>query len=227
MNSKIRLWPLDAKEMISEACPRLFCSISDDQWLNYLGSEPINRACELSNISICKWTCPEYKLGYMEISPKLAVEPVSTCPGETITVEYSVAPGNKGDWITMYRLGDKSENYGEYYYLGGNTSGKLNFIAPDEEGMYHFRLIPDWPTGGYNEIATSNSVQIDDIQPSTVILQPTATDLPSDLLNPQRSGQEIKWRATTSNPKTILQQTDRRLFKAIMDCAVQCRKFLI
>jgi len=81
-------------------------------------------------------------------------------PGEKIFVRFSGAPGNDSDWIAIYPVGEKSENYGEWYYLKGEKEGELIFTAPDEEGRYEFRMFANWPEGGYKPIATSNIITV-------------------------------------------------------------------
>ncbi|CAG0991961.1 MAG: cohesin domain-containing protein [Candidatus Methanoperedens sp.] len=89
----------------------------------------------------------------------LSATPTTVLPGQKITVTFT-APGYQQDWIAMYAITAKNENYGEYYYLGEKTSGTLTFTAPSQEGEYEFRMFQNWPTGGYNDIARSNKIRV-------------------------------------------------------------------
>ena|GEM_PF-2245129 len=92
--------------------------------------------------------------------PSISAFPSTVNPGETITVTYSGAPGFETDWIALYKAGDPNTSYGEYYYLQKQKSGTLTFTAPTAPGEYDFRLFENWPDGGYNDLARSNTVRI-------------------------------------------------------------------
>ena len=98
--------------------------------------------------------------GVSEGKSVLRASPSRVKPGETILLRFSGAPGNNTDWIAIYPVGEKSENYGEWYYLEGKTSGELNFTAPQKEGDYEFHLFANWPEGEYNAITISNVIRI-------------------------------------------------------------------
>jgi len=98
--------------------------------------------------------------GVSEGKSVLRASPSRVKPGETILLRFSGAPGNNTDWIAIYPVGEKSENYGEWYYLEGKTSGELNFTAPQKEGDYEFHLFANWPEGEYNAITISNAIRI-------------------------------------------------------------------
>ena len=92
--------------------------------------------------------------------PTLTASPSSVRPGDLITLKFNEAPGNAQDWVALYPAGAPGERYGEWYYLEGRTEGELSFTAPEKEGNYEFRLLANWPEGGYEAIATSKVVRV-------------------------------------------------------------------
>lgn len=68
---------------------------------------------------------------------------------EPVVVEFSGFPGNAQDWITVISASEPADQYGEWFYLEGQTSGRLSFkgLAP---GRYEARGYFNWPEGGYN-----------------------------------------------------------------------------
>ena len=77
-------------------------------------------------------------------------------PGDSIPLYFSgiASPASK-DWISLYKVGDTNQNYGQYFYLQGKPSGSLKFSAPQQPGDYEFRLFLNWPDGGYADVARS------------------------------------------------------------------------
>jgi WD40 repeat protein len=150
----LKIWPRHTEDIISEACARLNRNLTPAEWMRYMGDDLYNSACQ----DVCK---PEYNFTVPNVTVHvLEATPIVVKPGENITLSFSNAPGNDGDWISIYPTDEKSENFGEFYYLNGATDGKLTFTAPPSEGFYHFRLFPNWPSGGYDEIAMSNIVSV-------------------------------------------------------------------
>jgi len=91
----------------------------------------------------------------------ITASPLRVAPGGEISVDYSGAPGFETDWIAIYKAGAANEEYGQWHYLRGETSGTLAFTAPEEEGEYEFRMFENWAGGGgFSEIARSNMVQV-------------------------------------------------------------------
>jgi len=84
--------------------------------------------------------------------------PTTLYPGDKITVTYSGAPGNKYDSIAMYQAGTLSnaDPIAEIY-LKKKKSGKLTFTAPEEAGLYEFRMFEQDQD---SEIGTSNAVTV-------------------------------------------------------------------
>ncbi|HET6638716.1 MAG TPA: LCCL domain-containing protein, partial [Gemmatimonadota bacterium] len=68
--------------------------------------------------------------------------------GETIVVDFRGFPGYAQDWIEISPAGASDESYGQWFYLGGQTAGSLQFsgLAP---GTYEVRGRFNWPDGGY------------------------------------------------------------------------------
>jgi hypothetical protein len=101
----------------------------------------------------------------VEIEPvnpvKITASPLRVAPGGEITVGYSGAPGFETDWIAIYKAGAANEEYGQWHYLRGETSGTLTFTAPGEDGEYEFRMFENWAGGGgFSEIARSEMVYV-------------------------------------------------------------------
>jgi hypothetical protein len=77
--------------------------------------------------------------------------------------------------MAIYRVGSGNEQYGEWYYLNGETIGTLTFTAPSEVGSYEFRTFENWAGGGgYNDIAKSNvvRVQLEPVNHATITASP-------------------------------------------------------
>jgi hypothetical protein len=104
-----------------------------------------------------EWTEPTGSIGG---SIGISASPSAASPGETITVTYSGAPGFEYDWIAIYKVGDPNTSYSEYYYLHKQKSGTLTFTAPSTPGEYEFRLFENFPDGGYNDLARSNTIRV-------------------------------------------------------------------
>lgn len=54
-----------------------------------------------------------------------------------------VAQGGVWDWVALFKVGDRNENYGWWEYTNGATSGTLTLSAPTEAGQYEFRYLLD------------------------------------------------------------------------------------
>jgi hypothetical protein len=74
-------------------------------------------------------------------------EPVYA-PDQSIVVEFSGFPGNKGDWITVVQASARPDSYAEWDYTGGKSSGSLTFKGLSA-GSYEVRGYYNWPAGGY------------------------------------------------------------------------------
>jgi hypothetical protein len=68
---------------------------------------------------------------------------------EQILVTFSGLPGTSGDWLTIVPVGTPANQYGEWQYSDGRTSGTMTFkgLGP---GRYEVRVYLNWPSGGYN-----------------------------------------------------------------------------
>ncbi len=94
-------------------------------------------------------------------APKLITAKRDYQPGETITVRFSgIDRPASQDWVGLYGKGAGNKSYGEYFYLKKHREGELTFTAPVNEGTYEFRLFLDWPKGGYNDVARSQSIVV-------------------------------------------------------------------
>lgn len=219
-DSKLRMYPLDSEMLVDEARYRMVRNLSKDEREKYLGDEDSGSQVKSTDFiqrreTLATWIDPQllqevrYNVAQIQSQPVLNASPVSVGPGEAIKVMYSGAPGNRGDWVSIYSIGDKSENFAESYYLGGNTSGELIFTAPSEEGLYHFRMFADWPAGGYNEIAISNNVQIaESLAANASLGKDTSSDineppriisLQPDQFDPIEVGRRVIWTALAAD----------------------------
>jgi WD40 repeat protein len=156
-DEKLSLWPRDPKEMISEALDRLTRNMDQEESSRFLGLE---QGLVINHNFSATWINSILTESIRNNTPVLIASPASSSPREIIRLKYSNASGNRGDWIALYPIGETSENYDKRYeeYLYGKVSGELSFIAPEEEGLYQFRLFADWPN--YDAIAISNSIRV-------------------------------------------------------------------
>ncbi|MFZ5483080.1 MAG: hypothetical protein ACOZB0_02515 [Pseudomonadota bacterium] len=102
-------------------------------------------------------TAPTIPVGSVALAP----DKTQYSPGETIRLRFSgIARPAAQDWIALYSSGAKTEQYGEWHYLQGKASGELTFKAPANAGQYEFRLMLDWPSGGYVDVARSPALKV-------------------------------------------------------------------
>lgn len=90
----------------------------------------------------------------------LTATPTQALVGQTIQVCWTT-PANgaaSNDWIGMFPVGVSNNLYLAYQNnTAATTSGCFNFNAPLHRGSIEFRYLP---LGVYNDVATSNAVQI-------------------------------------------------------------------
>jgi len=95
-----------------------------------------------------------------ELPPQLqstvSASPASLKSGETITVTYSNAPGDPGEWIGMYYTGGQTPSLVEQKSLNGIVNGTLSFTAPTQTGSYEFRMI----NVQSRQLAVSNTITV-------------------------------------------------------------------
>ena len=70
-------------------------------------------------------------------------------PYEPVSVTYSGLPGTTGDWLTIVAVGTPANQYGQWQYTEGRTSGRMSFDGLPS-GRYEVRVYLNWPSGGYN-----------------------------------------------------------------------------
>ncbi|RFA26271.1 hypothetical protein CAI21_17490 [Alkalilimnicola ehrlichii] len=70
-------------------------------------------------------------------------------PGELVVIQYSGLPGNEQDWVTVVRHGAPVDDWGEWQFTGGTTSGEHTIVI-SEPGRYEARVFFDWPTCGFD-----------------------------------------------------------------------------
>jgi hypothetical protein len=77
-------------------------------------------------------------------------------PGETLDATWSNAPGNRYDWLGIYKKDEASDdNYLYFFYVNGSVAGSLELtkeLMGDalEPGSYELRLELD---DGYSRLA--------------------------------------------------------------------------
>ena len=91
--------------------------------------------------------------------PQVSVDPARVRLGEPITVSFEDAPGNRRDWIGLYKAGESdTHRYLTYLYTGdGATAGQVTFDRSEHRnklppGEYEAKLFLD---NGYKELASA------------------------------------------------------------------------
>jgi IPT/TIG domain len=72
----------------------------------------------------------------------LTIAPEGVTPGASVTMRWSAPAGRSGlDWIGLFRVGDDSFNYEEFWwaYTAGASTGTRTIAAPTQPGAYQFR----------------------------------------------------------------------------------------
>ena len=105
--------------------------------------------------------------------PLIEVLDSTVTSGSPVTAEYSGAPGNDTDWIGLYLVDATNEEPSSFQYLDGKEAGKLALVAPAVHGTYELRMFANFPTGGYNDIARSRTIQV------VALARPTPTHTPT------------------------------------------------
>lgn len=86
----------------------------------------------------------------------VALDKQAYAPGETLTATWSNAPGNRYDWLGIYKQGEAADdNYLYFFYVNGAVAGSLaltkEMLGADlEPGAYALRLELD---DGYSRLA--------------------------------------------------------------------------
>jgi endonuclease/exonuclease/phosphatase family metal-dependent hydrolase len=86
----------------------------------------------------------------------LTLDKQTYAPGETITATWSNAPGNRYDWLGIYKKDEASDDsYLYFFYVNGSVAGSLGLTkdlvgAALEAGSYELRLELD---DGYSRLA--------------------------------------------------------------------------
>lgn len=89
----------------------------------------------------------------------LTVSPDQALPGEILVVSWTAPAGGTtdSDWIALYHVGNSNSLYMDYQYTGGETTGSLNFTAPNAVGLFEFRYLLN---GGYTYAAVGNTLEV-------------------------------------------------------------------
>jgi hypothetical protein len=105
---------------------------------------------------------PSARIAVNGIAPPASV---SVTPGAVLTVSVQAAPGNRADWMGLYRHTDPDTAPLTWAYLSGTTtlpvdpltSGTWSVTAPSEAGSYEVRLFVD---NSYAGLATSAEIVV-------------------------------------------------------------------
>jgi PKD repeat protein len=85
----------------------------------------------------------EYKISFTVKASapvqQLSLNKSSYARNEAIIVDYANLPGNSRDWISVYKAGASNRDYGQWFYTGGKTSGRMTFDGL-ATGNYEIRL---------------------------------------------------------------------------------------
>src|SRR5258706_2489907 len=91
-------------------------------------------------------------------------------PGSSMTVSISSGPGNKGDWVGLFRVGAAEDGFNTLawcflsgthdYPSGGITATKFTFVLPKNlnAGQYEFRLYAS--DNYFRRLATGNQFAV-------------------------------------------------------------------
>ena len=80
-------------------------------------------------------------------------------PNKRITIKFSGAPGNRFDFIGLWKVGEEGEARRiNGRFLDGKTSGTIVLNAPEEPGNYEFQM---WESDWEKKLATSNPISVD------------------------------------------------------------------
>src|SRR5262245_39145604 len=107
--------------------------------------------------------------------PVLGVSPTTVNGGGTVTVSVTNGPGNRTDWVGLFRQGAVDSGYVDWRYLNGTmsapgtglTSANFSFPIPTTPGTYEFRLFAN---DSFTRLATS---------PLVTVTPPPAPTLPA------------------------------------------------
>jgi endonuclease/exonuclease/phosphatase family metal-dependent hydrolase len=85
--------------------------------------------------------------------PQVTLAKSSLKAGEQIKVSWKLSPGNRNDWIGIYKADvSDTHNYIMWLYTKGAIDGEVTFTQPLPPGQYVARLLID---NGYEEAASS------------------------------------------------------------------------
>ncbi len=89
----------------------------------------------------------------------LTLKATTVKPGAKIVVEHSpLTAADKAAWIGFYKGKETdSKNYLKYTFLINLKDRQYDVVAPEEPGLYHFRIFPDQ---GYTPSVISAEVEV-------------------------------------------------------------------
>lgn len=97
---------------------------------------------------------------FRSVSPPTLTPSASTvAPGGQLSVRWSATLSGPSDWIGLFIVGDRNEDYakGWFGYTEGSTSGTFTLTAPTAPGQYEFRYLLD---DGLTDVARSSVVTV-------------------------------------------------------------------
>jgi hypothetical protein len=117
----------------------------------------------------------------------------SVAPGEQLTVNWAAPEGSSTkDWISVFEVSASNNQYGDWKYTNGATSGAMTLTAPSTAGDYELRYLLN---DGYESTARSAKITV------TATPVPTAAPTASYTYSPSTpvTGQEVTFDGTGSS----------------------------
>ena len=91
-------------------------------------------------------------------SVSLSISAAQVTAGSPISVSWTAPSGRpSSDWVSIYRVGDPNESYGDWIYTDGRASGTFATMAPSEPGVYEFRYFAE---DRYVDAARSSTITV-------------------------------------------------------------------
>jgi hypothetical protein len=89
---------------------------------------------------------------------RLIASPASVAPGGQVQLSWTASGGRSSlDWVGLFRVGDRNEDYGWWEYTADTATGALLVSVPATAGQYEFRYLLN---DGYVDVARSNTITV-------------------------------------------------------------------
>ena len=88
----------------------------------------------------------------------LSVSATQVTAGSPLSVSWAAPSGRPvDDWVSLYRVGDPNNLFGDWTYTDGRASGTFAIMAPSEPGVYEFRYFAE---DRYIDAARSTTITV-------------------------------------------------------------------